>query len=56
MLKFSKECVALGAEVWMTVVDVIPKEDIKNHGKYAMPAVLTSECARLKEENDFINK
>lgn len=29
MLKFTKECVALGAEVWMTVVDVIPKEDIE---------------------------
>lgn len=29
MLKFTKECVALGAEVWMTVVDVIPRDEIE---------------------------
>lgn len=29
MLKFTKECVALGAEVWMTVVDVIPRGEIE---------------------------
>ena len=29
MLKFTKECVSLGAEVWMTVVDVIPRDEIE---------------------------
>lgn len=29
MLKFTRDCVACGAEVWMTVVDVIPPEDIE---------------------------
>lgn len=29
MLEFTKDCVACGAEVWMTVVDVISKEDIE---------------------------
>ena len=29
MLEFTKDCVACGAEVWMTVVDVISKDDIE---------------------------
>ncbi len=29
MLKFTRDCVACGNEVWMTVVDVIPPEDIE---------------------------
>lgn len=33
MLKFTKDCVACGAEVWMTVVDVIPPEDIEKSRK-----------------------
>ncbi|HIZ11077.1 MAG TPA: radical SAM protein, partial [Candidatus Eubacterium faecavium] len=33
MLQFTKDCVACGAEVWMTVVDVIPPEDIEKSRK-----------------------
>lgn len=33
MLKFTKDCVACGAEVWMTVVDVISPEDIEKSRK-----------------------
>lgn len=49
MLKFTKECVALGAEVWMTVVDVIPRDEIENPAKSARNAARISGCVRLKE-------
>ena len=33
MLEFTKACVAFGAQVWMTVVDVISPEDIEKSRK-----------------------
>ena len=33
MLQFTKDCVACGAQVWMTVVDVIPPENIEKSKK-----------------------
>ena len=47
MLEFTKACVAFGAQVWMTVVDVISPEDIEKSRKICEDAARIFVCVPM---------